>query len=141
MDDSSGIGDDPVRALANLRLNLLAVPVAEPGGRTPGRSRRSRRRWRKKQAAERLFAGECWTDSGLVLTTPIGTPVDPRNFLRAWHELLKSAEINKRPLHEARHAVASLMLSEGVPLKVVQETLVQGFGSRVEARRRQFRPS
>ncbi len=84
---------------------------------------RALRQRRSQQAAERLAAGEAWIDNDLVLTTPLGTPVEPRNFLRAWHELLVAAGINKRPLHEARHAAASLMLSEGVPLKVVQETL------------------
>jgi integrase len=34
------------------------------------------------QAAERLRAGNQWQDSGLVLTTELGGPVDPRNLLR-----------------------------------------------------------
>jgi integrase len=37
---------------------------------------------RAAQAAERLHAGNQWTDSGLVFTTEFGTPVDPRNVLR-----------------------------------------------------------
>jgi integrase len=37
---------------------------------------------RPAQAAERLNAGDQWTDSGLVFTTELGGPVDPRNLLR-----------------------------------------------------------
>ena len=37
---------------------------------------------RKQQAAERLHAGDQWTDCGLVFATEFGTPVEPRNLLR-----------------------------------------------------------
>ena len=40
------------------------------------------RRHRTEQKAERLRAGNQWTDSGLVFTTELGGPVDPRNLLR-----------------------------------------------------------
>jgi integrase len=46
-----------------------------------------------------------------------------RNFLRQWYLLLDRAGMEHRPLHDARHGAASLMLSQGVPLKVAQETL------------------
>ena len=80
-------------------------------------------RQRVKQAEERLAAGELWADEGYVFTTPLGHPVDPRNFHRSWHSLLDRVGLDRRPLHEARHTAASLMLSSGVPLKTVQETL------------------
>ncbi len=59
----------------------------------------------------------------LVFATVTGRPIDPGNFLRTWHQILAKAGLEKRPLHEARHSAASLLLSEGVPLKIVQETL------------------
>jgi integrase len=34
------------------------------------------------QAQERLAVGEAWTDLGLVFTTQVGTPLDPRNIYR-----------------------------------------------------------
>ena len=37
---------------------------------------------RQQQAAERLHAGDQWTDCGLVFATEFGTPVEPRNLLR-----------------------------------------------------------
>lgn len=81
------------------------------------------RRWKAIQAQERLAAGSEWADTGFVFTTDLGQPIDPRNFLRQWHRLLDDTELPRRPLHNARHSAASLMLSEGVPLKVVQEVL------------------
>jgi len=78
---------------------------------------------RARQAKERLAAGELWQDHQYVFTTTTGSPVDPRNFLRSWHHILERAGLQRRPLHEARHSAASLLLSEGVPLKIVQETL------------------
>lgn len=69
------------------------------------------------------MAGDEWADEDWVFATPFGNPVDPRNFHRSWHALLDRVGLARRPLHEARHAAASLMLSNGVPLKAVQETL------------------
>ena len=41
------------------------------------------RKHRTEQLAERLRAGEQWHDSGLVFTTEMGSPIDPRrNLLR-----------------------------------------------------------
>jgi integrase len=37
---------------------------------------------RKQQAAEQLRAANQWQNSGLVFTTELGTPVEPRNILR-----------------------------------------------------------
>jgi integrase len=49
------------------------------------------RRHRTAQLQERLAAGERWQDSGLVFSTAIGTPLDPRNVTRSWHELTARA--------------------------------------------------
>ena len=111
----------------------------EPGGlvltgvKTP-RSRRTLhlpspvvkvlREHERRQTGERGKAGSEWRDaSGLVFTTPFGTPVDPRNFTRAVTNLCVRAEIGKWSPHELRHSCASLLLAMGVPLEVVSETL------------------
>ena len=36
----------------------------------------------KEQAEARAAAGENWTETGLVFTTSVGTPFEPRNFNR-----------------------------------------------------------
>ena len=81
------------------------------------------RRRRTAQHRERLIAGPEWEDNGLVFTKAFGAPCEPTTVLKSWHDHLESVGLKKGPLHNARHAAASLMLSEGVPLKVVQETL------------------
>ncbi len=69
------------------------------------------------------MAGERWRESGLVFPSSIGTPTDPRNLIRSWHRLLERAGVERRWFHTTRHTAASLLLAEGVPLKIVQELL------------------
>lgn len=57
-----------------------------------------------------------------VLTTEFGDPCDPRNALRALKAAAKRAGLpSSVGLHTLRHSAASVMLSAGVPLKVVSE--------------------
>jgi integrase len=57
-----------------------------------------------------------------VFTTERGEPCDPRNALRALKAAAKRAKLPSTVgLHTLRHSAASVMLSAGVPLKVVSE--------------------
>jgi integrase len=78
---------------------------------------------RDRQTFERQAYGEHWKESGLVFTTTIGTPIDPRNALRSWQKLLVGAGLPRRTFHVTRHTAVSMFISEGVPLKVIQEIL------------------
>jgi integrase len=78
---------------------------------------------RDRQAFERQAVGDHWKESGLVFTTRIGTPIDPRNALRIWQKLLVGAGLPKRTFHVTRHTAVSVMIGAGVPLKVIQEIL------------------
>ena len=78
---------------------------------------------RTRQLAERLSAGLYWQDTGLVFCTSIGTPVDPRNVKRSLDRILDDAKIPRFRVHDLRHFAASLMLAQGVQLKVVSEIL------------------
>jgi len=84
---------------------------------------RSLREHRRRQLEERLAAGAAWRDTGYVFTTPIGTPIDPDNFSKAFKVIAQRAGLSDWHLHELRHSCASLLLAEGVPLKVVSEYL------------------
>lgn len=75
------------------------------------------------QSTERLRAGSVWTQTGYVFTTETGQPCDPRNALRALKAAANKAELPGVGLHTLRHSAASVMLSSGVPLKVVSEVL------------------
>jgi integrase len=61
--------------------------------------------------------------NGLVFTTSVGTPIDPRNVKRRLDALLKDAGMPHFRVHDIRHFAASLMLAQGVPLKVVSDIL------------------
>ena len=58
------------------------------------------RRHRTAQKADRLRAGNQWSDSGLVFTTERGGPVDPRNLLRC-RGAAKKAGVTSRRSHSA----------------------------------------
>jgi integrase len=50
-----------------------------------------------RQAADRDAAHEVWRDSGLVFTTEIGTPLEPRNVLRRFELLAQRAGLPRCP--------------------------------------------
>jgi integrase len=68
------------------------------------------------------WGGE-WSEVDFVFTTPIGTPLEPRNFGRNLGKATDSAGMGKWSPHEFRHTAASLMIACGVPLKQVSEAL------------------
>jgi integrase len=77
----------------------------------------------RRQAEERLRAGSAYEDQDLVFATAIGRPIDPSNLRRAWRGIVKRAAIGHLRFHDLRHTHASMMLKQGVHLKVVSERL------------------
>jgi integrase len=78
---------------------------------------------RARQAQDRLAVGEAWTDSGLVFTTQVGTPLDPRNIYRDFVGVCERSGLGRWHPHELRHSAASIMLAQGVPIEVVSDIL------------------
>ena len=78
---------------------------------------------RAVQSKERLFAGKRWHETGLVFTSTIGTPIEAGNLRRRFWKLLDKAELPRMRFHDLRHSCASLLLAQGVPARVVMETL------------------
>lgn len=79
-------------------------------------------RHRREQLRERL-AALVWVDASLVFTTSVGTALERRNVNRSWHSLCDQVGVRRVRIHDLRHTAASLLLSQGVDLKVVQTTL------------------
>jgi integrase len=75
------------------------------------------------QAAERLHAGNQWTDTGLVFTTEFGGPVEPRNVLRTLEIAADKAGIENVGVHTLRHSAAMAWLEAGVHIKAVADLL------------------
>ena len=78
---------------------------------------------RTRQLEARLAAGSHWQDRGFVLTSSIGTPLEPRNVTRQFKALLAVAKLPDMRLHDLRHSCATLLLAQGVNPRVVMETL------------------
>jgi integrase len=104
-------GVKPGRGKAKLVLALPAPLVTQL------------RAHRRTQAAERLAAGAAWQDWDLVFCTPVGTPIDSREDWEDWHALLEDAGIRAARVHDARHTAATLLLEQGVGIRVVQQIL------------------
>jgi integrase len=63
------------------------------------------------------------TVSGYVFTNRAGTFLDPRNVTKAFQTQLRAKGLEPMRFHDLRHAYATLSLTAGVPLRVVQEAL------------------
>ncbi|MDP9343717.1 MAG: site-specific integrase [Actinomycetota bacterium] len=78
---------------------------------------------RTRQAAERLRRGDGWRDHGLVFPSEVGTPLEPRNLTRHFHETCKKAGLDRRRFHDLRHTCGSLLAAQGVHPRVAMEIL------------------
>lgn len=78
---------------------------------------------RTEQARQRLLAGNRWQEHDLVFATPTGNPIDRTDDWREWHAVLQAAGVRPGRLHDARHTAGTLLIEQGVHLRVVQEIL------------------
>ncbi|MGC1214735.1 MAG: tyrosine-type recombinase/integrase [Micromonospora sp.] len=104
----------------------FAEPKTERSRRTvpvPEQTMALFRSHRRRQAAERLQAGERWQDFGLIFASTIGTPMEPRNVDRAWHATRARAGLPWLRLHDLRHACATFLLASGASPRTVMKTL------------------
>jgi integrase len=81
------------------------------------------REHRKRQAGERLRAGNSWTDHDLVFATRQGGPITRTEDWRSWKAILREAQVRDARVHDARHTAATLLIEQGVHIRVVQEVL------------------
>lgn len=81
------------------------------------------REYKNNQLKERILLGEKWQDYDLIFPSPIGTPLDPSNVLKAYKDYLKRAGLPTLRFHDLRHSAATLMLQQGVNPKIVSERL------------------
>ncbi len=69
------------------------------------------------------MAGGDWQDSGLVFTTRRGTPIDLGAATKVFHAIRSAATLPSIRFHDVRHTAATLLLAQGVSLRVIMETL------------------
>lgn len=82
------------------------------------------RRHRARQSEERLALGPAWDDLDLVFPNSVGRPMEHSNVrIRSFQPLLEKAGLPNIRLHDLRHTAATLLLLQGVHVKVVSEML------------------
>ncbi|GAB3487525.1 tyrosine-type recombinase/integrase [Amycolatopsis cihanbeyliensis] len=75
------------------------------------------------QDADKARLGADWVDSDLLFTEPDGSPLHPADVAEEFARLIAHAGLPPITLHGLRHGAATLALSAGVDMKVVQHML------------------
>ena len=105
---------------------VITTPKTAAGRRTvslSGMAVEALHERRLAQNKERLRA-QTWEELDLVFSTTTGTPTEKGNLLRrSFQPLLARAGLRPMRFHDLRHTAASLLLAEGVNVKVIQEML------------------
>ena len=65
--------------------------------------------------------GEDFCNSNRVVCQENGRPYLPKSFTRKWARTLEKHGLRHIKLHGTRHSAISLLLSEGVPVHIVQQ--------------------
>jgi len=81
------------------------------------------RKHKEIQKTDKEKVEKSWQEYNLIFPSTIGTPFGPRNLNRHFSELLGKTNLPKIRFHDLRHTAATLMFSQGVHPKVVQERL------------------
>jgi integrase len=136
----AGVRTEEARALTWDHVDLDGDPAAEPAvpshvavwrsvrahGDTkteksrrtlalPERAVEALREHRRRQAEQRLLAGEVWQDQGLVFCTATGTPLSAGNVRRTFKKITKAAGVGEDwTPRELRTSFVSLMSNSGV---------------------------
>lgn len=75
----------------------------------------------KQEAAKEVI--ENWPETDLVFTTKHGTPIEPRNFNRAFASYCCKAQVPVIRVHNTRRTCASLLAALGVHPRVTMQIL------------------
>jgi integrase len=80
------------------------------------------RRHRAAQLEHRLQVGNLYHDHGLVFATHFGSAYEGRNLRSGpFARLLRNANLGHMRIHDLRHTAITLLISNGLPVKVVSE--------------------
>lgn len=78
---------------------------------------------REDQNQHQQHAGRAWQDNGLVFTTRLGTPIEPRNFHREFKTPCRKAGVREISVHTTRRTCASLLVALDVHPRVTMQIL------------------
>jgi integrase len=86
-----------VQVAPKTRLSRRVLPV-------PPQTLSALRAHHRRQHVDQLASGAAWKDTGLVFTTHLGGPLEPRNINRAWYAVRSRAGLEATRLHDLRHS-------------------------------------
>jgi integrase len=121
--------EEPVAAVtqgAQQAPDAMRAFVGTPSGavaRQASDDRSVRRVSGDADVAQRMAAGELWQDRDLVFCQVNARPIDTRVAWKDWKELLQEAGVRDARVHDGRHTAATLLLEQGVDVRVVQQIL------------------
>jgi integrase len=81
------------------------------------------KREKLRQAENKLFLGEGYNDLDMLCSNDDGTPITPHAFNHRFSNLLKENNLPHVRIHDLRHTNASLMLKQGISMKVASDRL------------------
>jgi integrase len=81
------------------------------------------KRHRKIQLEEKIQFGGEFNKHDLVFCSQAGTPMNPRNVNRRFDQLVEIHQMPSISFHGLRHTHATILLSQGVNVKVISERL------------------
>jgi integrase len=122
-------------AKKRLALNRGLVAVGYEVHQTRGKTKTARRNidlddttltvlegWRAFQAAEFAAVG-IDNEEGWMFTNGDGNPIHPHALYQSFRRIVANADVPTLRFHDLRHTHGSLLIKEGVPVKVVSERL------------------
>lgn len=80
-------------------------------------------RQRLRHSVWKTTASDEWQDSGYVLCTRIGTPMNPSNIRKKFYRFLETSGIRRIRLHDLRHVVAKSALEADTRIEDVSQAL------------------
>ena len=92
--------------------NELTTPKTERSARTlplPPHLYERLQAHEEQQQIEKAWRGDAWQEHGLLFPSEIGTPLSPRNVVRAFTDTQKEAKLDPVTLHDLRHTCATLL--------------------------------
>lgn len=110
--------------IANTRTMIGNVTVLEKDTKTASGERvlplpqgpwEALRRFRAQQAAERLAAGEAYTDTGYVVVDELGMPLNTRQLREHAYRTMRRLGLRQVRLYDARHSCLTYLAVNGVP--------------------------
>ncbi|MGH3273517.1 MAG: site-specific integrase [Streptosporangiaceae bacterium] len=104
-----GVGGEVITGPPKTAAGVRSLPL----GIDPGFAGELREH-RKRQLADRLAAGQAWTETGLIVAGEHGEPPHPSALSRSFTALVAASGLPPLVLHEARHTANSLWREAGI---------------------------